>query len=143
MAEKNPLGLHTPDEVAKVWGTALVQLVNLWRTAATAGMALGSGEQPVVQSNQSGVPSADGRMPHLRVRNLVGETFHKQLDPQAVVFKQIGSGPGSVTVESSIDPTFQPVKDGNFQPITGDTYTGEVVDENGRVVGTVRLEAGG
>jgi hypothetical protein len=134
MAENNPLCLHTPDEVAKVGGTALVQLVNLWRTAMTAGMALGSGEQPIVQSNQFDVPSADGRMPHLRVRNLVGETFHEPLDPQAVVFTPTGSGPGSVTVKSSIDP--------KFQPVTGDIYTGQVVNENGTVVATVRLDAG-
>jgi hypothetical protein len=133
MAE-NPLGLHRPRDVAKVWGTALGQLVDLWRTALTAVMALGSGEQPIVQSNQFSVPSADGRMPHLTVRNLVGETFHQPLDPRAVVFTQTGSGPGSVTVESSIDPT--------FQPIQGDTYTGQVVDENGTVVSTVRLDAG-
>ena len=142
MAENDPLGLHRPRDMAKVWGTAFGQLVDLWRTVVTAGMALGGGEQPIVQSNQFSVPSADGRVPHLRVRNLVGETFHEPLDPQAVVFTQTGSSPGSVTVTSSINPKFQPIKGGKVQPIKGDTYAGQVVNENGTVVGTVRLDAG-
>jgi hypothetical protein len=135
MAE-NDLGLHRPRDVAKVWGTALGQLVDLWRTALTAVIALGSGEQPIprVQSNLFSVSSADGRMPRLTARNLVGETFHQPLDSRAVVFTQKGSGPGSVTVECSIDP--------KFQPIQGDTYIGQVVNENGTVVATVRLDAG-
>jgi len=144
MAENDPLGLHRPSDLAKVWGTALGQFVDLWRTALTGVLALDSGEQPIVQTNQFDVPSADGGVPHLRVRNLVGETFHEPLDPRAVVFKQTNSRPGSVTVKSSIDTKFQPErgKSGRFQPITGDTYTGQVVDENGKVVGTVRLDAG-
>ena len=135
MAENDLVRLR-PIDVAKVWGTALGQLIDLWRTALTAVIELGSGEQPIPsgQSNQFSVPSADGRMPRLTARNLVGETFHQRLDGQAVVFTQKGGGPGSVTVECSIDE--------KFQPIQGDTYTGQVVNADGAVVATVRLDAG-
>jgi hypothetical protein len=135
MAENDLVRLR-PIDVAKVWGTALGQIVDLWRTALTAVIELGSGEQPLPsgQSNQFSVPSADGRMPRLTARNLVGETFHQRLDGQAVVFTQKGSGPGSVTVECSIDE--------KFQPIQGDIYTGQVVNAGGAVVATVRLDAG-
>jgi hypothetical protein len=135
MAENDLVRLR-PIDVAKVWGTALGQIVDLWRTALTAVIELGSGEQPIPsgQSNQFSVPSADGRMPRLTARNLVGETFHQRLDGQAVVFTQKGGGPGSVTVECSIDE--------KFQPIQGDIYTGQVVNAGGVVVATVRLDAG-
>jgi hypothetical protein len=135
MAENDLVRLR-PRDVAKVWGTALGQLIDLWLAAMAALMELGSGEQPIPsgQSNQFSVPSADGRMPRLTARNLVGETFHQPLDNRAVVFTPKGSGPGSVTVECSIDP--------KFQSIQGDTYTGQVVNENGTVVATVRLDAG-
>ena len=135
MAENDLVRLR-PSDVAKVWGTALGQLVDLWRTALTAVIELGGGEQPIAsdQSNRFSVPSADGRMPRLTARTLVGETFHQRLDGAAVDFRQIGSGPRSVTVECSI-------KD-NFQWIQGDTYRGQVVNKDGRVVATVRLDAG-
>jgi hypothetical protein len=135
MAENDLVRLR-PIDVAKVWGTALGQIVDLWRTALTAVIELGSGEQPIPsgQSNQFSVPSADGRMPRLTARNLVGETFHQRLDGQAVVFTQKGGGPRSVTVECSIDE--------KFQPIQGDIYTGQVVNADGAVVATVRLDAG-
>ena len=66
MAENDLVRLR-PIDVAKVWGTALGQLIDLWRTALTAVMELGSGEQPIPadQSNRFSVPSADGRMPRL------------------------------------------------------------------------------
>jgi hypothetical protein len=135
MAENDLVRLR-PIDVAKVWGTALGQIVDLWRTALTAVIELGSGEQPIPsgQSNQFSVPSADGRMPRLTARNLVGETFHQRLDGQAVVFTQKSGGPVSVTVECSIDE--------KFQPIQGDIYTGQVVNAGGAVVATVRLDAG-
>ena len=135
MAENDLVRLR-PIDVAKVWGTALGQIVDLWRTALTAVIELGSGEQPIPsgQSNRFSVPSADGRMPRLTARNLVGETFHQRLGGQAVVFTHKGGGPGSVMVECSIDE--------KFQPIQGDIYTGQVVNAGGAVVATVRLDAG-
>jgi hypothetical protein len=141
MAENDLVRLR-PIDVAKVWGTALGQLIDLWRTALTAVIELGSGEQPIPtdQSNRFSVPSADGRMPRLTARNLVGETFHQQLDGGAVVFTQKGGAPGSVTVECSINEAFRPSQGDPY--IQGDTYTGQVVIEGGTVVATVRLDAG-
>lgn len=135
MAENDLVRLRPPD-VATVWGTAFGQIIDLWRTALTALMEFGSGEQPIAsdQSNQFSVPSADGQMPHLTVRTLVGETFHERLPGRAVVFKPNGTSPGSVTVECFIGQAFQRIK--------GDTYTGQVVNERGAVVATVRLDAG-
>ena len=142
MAENDLVRLR-PVDVAKVWGTALGQFVDLWRTALTAVIELGSGEQPIPsgQSNQFSVPSAVGRMPRLTARNLVGETFRQRLDGAAVVFAQKGSAPGSVTVECSIDEAFQPSQGGGTY-IQGDTYRGQIVNEDGKVVATVRLDAG-
>ena len=135
MAE-NDLVLLRPRHVAKVWGTALGQVIDLWRAAMAALMELGSGEQslPSGQFNRFSVSSADGRMPLLTARNLVGEAFGQRLDGRVVVFTARGSSPGSVTVECSIDES--------FQPIQGDIYTGQVVNEDGTVVATVRLDAG-
>jgi len=80
-------------------------------------------------------------MPRLTARNLVGETFHQRLDGRAVVFTRKGGGLRSVTVECSIDEAFQPSQGGGTY-LQGDTYTGQVVDERGTVVATVRLDAG-
>jgi hypothetical protein len=135
MAENDLVRLR-PRDVATVWGMAFGQIIDLWRTALTALIELGSGEQPIAsgQSNQFSVPSADGQMPRLTARTLVGETFHQRLPGRAVVFTPNGAGPGSVTVECSIDQAFQRIK--------GDTYTGQVVNERRAVVATVRLDAG-
>jgi hypothetical protein len=142
MAENDLVQLR-PIHVAKVWGTALGQYIDLWRTALTALIELGSGEQPIPsgQFNRFTVPSADGRMPRLRARNLVGETFQQRLDGRAVVFTQKGGGLRSVTVECSIDEAFQPSQGGGTY-LQGDTYTGQVVNERGTVVATLRLDAG-
>jgi hypothetical protein len=141
MAENDLVRLR-PSDLAKVWGTAFGQLIDLWRTALTAVAELGSGEQPIpgVQSDQFSVPSADGRMPRLTVRNLVGETFRRPLDGQAVKFTQKSSGPGPVTVECSINEEFRPSQGAAY--IQGDTYTGQIVNERGAVVATFRLDAG-
>jgi hypothetical protein len=133
---KNDLVRLRPRDVAKVWGTAFGQLIDLWIAAQTALMELGSGEQDI-QADPSGrfrVPSADGRMPRLIARDLVGETFHEPLDGRAVIFTQTGTVPGFVMVECSVDETFQPIK--------GDFYTGQVVSEDGKVVAMIRLDAG-
>ena len=141
MAENDLVRLR-PRDVAKVWGTAFGQLIDLWRTALMAVAELGSGEQPIpgVQSGQFSVQSADGRMPRLTVRNLVGETFRRPLDGQAVKFTQKSSGPGPITVEYSFDEEFQPSRGDTY--IEGDIYTGQVVDEGGKLVATIRLDAG-
>jgi hypothetical protein len=141
MAENDLVRLR-PSDLAKVWGTAFGQLIDLWRTTLTAVAELGSGEQPIagIQSDQFSVPSTDGRMPRLTVRNLVGETFRRPLDGQAVKFTQKSSGPGPITVEYSINEEFRPSLGATY--IEGDIYTGQVVDEGGKVVTTIRLDAG-
>jgi hypothetical protein len=135
MADQD-LTRHRPIDLAKVWGTAVGQFVDLWRTTLVALIGLGSNEQALSagQSDRFNAPSADGRMPRLSARDLVGEDFHQRLDGSVVVFTEVGSGPGFVTVECSIDET--------RQRITGDTYTGQVVDANGTVVATISLDAG-
>jgi hypothetical protein len=135
MADKDLTG-HRPIDLAKVWGTAVGQFIDLWRTSLMALMELGSGEQAISagQSARFRVPSADGHMPRLTARNMVGETYHKPLDGALVIFTEISSEPGYVTVECSVDET--------RQRITGDTYVGQIVDANGTVVATVSLDAG-
>jgi hypothetical protein len=135
MAENDLVRLK-PIDVAKVWGTALGQLIDFWRTALTAVAELGSGEQPIPsdQSCQFIVRSADGQMPRLTARDVVGETFHQRLGSRVVIFTEKDRGPGSVTVECSIDES--------LQPIQGDTYRGKVVNEDRAVVATFRLDAG-
>jgi len=135
MAENDLVRLR-PRDLAKVWGTAFGQIVDLWRTSLMALMELGSGEQAISagQSARFKVPSANGQMPRLTARNMVGETYRKPLDGRLVVFTEISSEPGYVTVECSVDQT--------RQPITGDTYVGQVVNEAGRVVATISLDAG-
>jgi hypothetical protein len=135
MADKDLTG-HRPIDLAKVWGTAVGQFTDLWRTSLMALMEVGSGEQAISagQSARFRVPSANGHMPRLTARNMVGETYHKPLDGGLVIFTEISSDPGYVTVECSVDET--------RQRITGDTYVGQVVDANGTVVATVSLDAG-
>ena len=135
MADKDLVRLR-PTDVARVWGTAFGQIVDLWRTSLMALMELGSGEQAISagQSARFSVPSADGQMPRLTARNMVGETYHQRLDDERVDFTEISSEPGYVTVECSVNET--------GTPILGDIYVGQVVDENRRVVATIRLDAG-
>jgi hypothetical protein len=135
MADRDLTG-HRPIDLAKVWGTAVGQFIDLSRTSLMALMGLGSGEQAISagQSARFRVPSADGHMPRLTARNMVGETYHKPLDGGLVIFTEISSDPGYVTVECSVDET--------RQRITGDTYVGQVVDANSTVVATISLDAG-
>ena len=106
MAEKDLVRLR-PVDVARVWGTAFGQIVDLWRTSLMAVMELGSGEQAISggQSAQFRVPSANGQMPRLTARNMVGETYHQRLDGGLVIFTEVSSDPGYVTVECSVDET--------------------------------------
>ena len=135
MADKDLTG-HRPIDLAKVWGTAFGQIADLWQTSLLALMRLGRGEQdiPSGRSDRFTVASADGRMPRLTARNMVGEDYHEQLDGGLVMFTEIGSEPGIVTVECSVNET--------LRPITNDTYVGEVVDETGNLVARISLDAG-
>ena len=92
MAENDLVRLR-PRDVAKVWGTALGQLVDLWQATMMALMELGSGEQPIPgseqpipsgQSNQISVPSADGQMPHLTAQNLVDAWAYAKEHPEEI-----------------------------------------------------------
>ncbi|HET9079571.1 MAG TPA: hypothetical protein VFO01_03520 [Trebonia sp.] len=134
---ENNLGGHRPADLAKVWGMAIGQFAALWRTTVAALMELSSPEQQVMpggQANRFSVPLVGGEMPQLAARDLVGEAFHRPLAGQAVVFRSVGGGPGSVTVECSVNEA--------HHAIEGDTYHGQVVDENGRVIATISLDAG-
>jgi hypothetical protein len=136
MMAENDLVRLRPRDLAKVWGTAFGQIVDLWRTSMMALMELGSGEQAISagQSAQFRMRSAGGQLPRLTARNMVGQTYHKPLDGGLVIFTETISDPGWVTVECSVDET--------RQPITGDTYVGQVVDEAGTFVSTISLDAG-
>jgi hypothetical protein len=135
MAEKDLVRLR-PIDLARVWGTAFGQVVDLWRTSLMALMELGSGEQAISggQSAQFRVQSANGQMPRLAARNMAGETYHRRLGGGVVIFTQVSSDPGWVTVECSVDET--------LEQIHGDIYVGQVVDGAGRVVATISLDAG-
>jgi hypothetical protein len=136
MTEKELVRLR-PVDVAKVWGKAFGQIVDLWQTSLMALMELSSGEQAISagQSARFRVPSANGQMPRLTARNMVGETYHQTLDGGLVIFTQISSDPGGyVTVECSVNET--------LKPILSDTYVGQVVNDARRVVATISLDAG-
>jgi hypothetical protein len=135
MAEKDLVRLR-PIDLARVWGTAFGQVVDLWRTSLMAVMELGSGEQAISadQSARFRVQSASGHMPRLTARNMVGETYHKRLNGSLVNFTEISSDRDGVTVQCSVDETLEKIR--------GDTYVGQVVDGAGRVVATISLDAG-
>jgi hypothetical protein len=135
MAENDLVRLR-PRDLAKVWGTAFGQIVDLWRTSLTALIELGSGEQDISagQSAQFTMQLAGGRLPRLTARNMVGITYGDRLDSRLVIFTETISGPGSVTVECSVDELQQQIK--------GDIYVGQVVDEAGNLVATISLDAG-
>ena len=137
MMAENDLVRLRPRDLAKVWGTAFGQIVDLWRTSLMAMMELGSGEQAISagQTARFTVPSANGQMPSLTARNMVGETYRKPLDGDLVIFTEISRDHNSVTVECSVDET--------QQQIEGDVYVGQVVDGNGTVVAArISLDAG-
>jgi hypothetical protein len=133
---ENDLVRLRPRDLAKVWGTAFGQIVDLWRTSLTALIELGSGEQDISagQSAQFTMQLAGGRLPRLTARNMVGITYGDRLDSRLVIFTETISGPGSVTVECSVDEMQQQIK--------GDIYVGQVVDEAGNLVATISLDAG-
>jgi hypothetical protein len=133
---ENDLVRLRPRDLAKVWGTAFGQIVDLWRTSLTALIELGSGEQDISagQSAQFTIQLAGGRLPRLTARNMVGITYGDRLDSRLVIFTETISGPGSVTVECSVDEMQQQIK--------GDIYVGQVVDEAGNLVATISLDAG-
>jgi hypothetical protein len=135
MAENDLVRLR-PRDLAKVWGTAFGQIVDLWRTSLMALIELGSGEQDISagQSAQFTMQLAGGRLPRLTARNMVGITYGDRLDSRLVIFTETISGPGSVTVECSVDEMQQQIK--------SDIYVGEVVDEAGNLVATISLDAG-
>jgi hypothetical protein len=135
MAENDLVRLR-PRDLAKVWGMAFGQIVDLWRTSLMALIELGSGEQDISagQSAQFTIQLAGGRLPRLTARNMVGITYGDRLDSRLVIFTETISGPGSVTVECSVDEMQQQIK--------SDIYVGEVVDEAGSLVATISLDAG-
>jgi hypothetical protein len=135
MADHDLTG-HRPSDLAKVWGTAFGQFVDLWRTSLMALMELGSGEQAISASRSARfrMRSTGAQLPRLTARNMVGETYHESLDGGLVSFTETFSEPGWVTVDCSVDETRQPIR--------GDIYVGQVVDEDGTFVATISLDAG-
>lgn len=137
MTEKEELVQLRPADLARVWGRAFGQVVDLWRTSVMSLMELGSSEQAISagQSARFRVRSANGHVPRLTARHMVGETYGEELDDGLVMFTGASSDPGGyVTVECSVNQT--------LVPILGDTYVGQVVNENGRVVARISLDAG-
>ena len=127
-----------PRDLAAVWGTAFGQVIDLWRAAWTALLEAGSGEAHILgdQCNQIAVPAVGGRAPRLIARNLVGESFGRSLGGHCVRFTEKGpGGPGVVLVDCCVDES-------RDQPIQGDIYRGEVVDERGVLIAQVALDAG-
>jgi len=127
-----------PRDLAMVWGTAFGQLVDLWRAGWTALLEASSGEGYFLgdQCNTIAVRAVGGRAPRLVARNLIGESFGKSLDAQCVTFTEKGSGgPGLVLVDCCVDESVG-------QPIQGDIYRGEVVDEQDAPIARIALDAG-
>jgi len=127
-----------PSDLATVWGTAFVQMFDIWRAALIALLEGGSAERPGLgdHTNQLSVPAVGGRAPRLLARTLVGESFGRLLDGSAVTFTERGpGGPGLVLVDCSVDES-------RAHPCMGDIYRGEVVDERGAPIATIGLDAG-
>jgi hypothetical protein len=128
-----------PRDLAAVWGTAFGQVVDLWRAWLTAMMEAGSAEDPALVGDhrvELQVPAPGGRRPDLSARNLVGETFGQPLDGSLVTFDDKGlAGPDVVRVVCAVD-------EAGGRSIKGDRYHGEVVDEQGAVIGRIVLDAG-
>jgi hypothetical protein len=128
-----------PRDLAAVWGTAFGQMVDLWRAWLTAMMEAGSAEDPALVGEHRVellVPAPGGRLPDLRARNLIGETFGQRLDGSLVTFpSRRPAGPDLVRVVCGVD-------EARGRSIKGDRYHGEVVDERGAVVGRIALDAG-
>jgi hypothetical protein len=127
-----------PSDLATVWGTAFGQMIDLWRAALVALLEGGSAETPGLgdHTTQLSVPAVSGRAPRLLARTLVGESFGRLLDGSAVTFTERGPGdPGLVLVDCSVDESLA-------QPILGDIYRGEVVDERGAPIARIGLDAG-
>ena len=134
---EEPAGLR-PHDLASVWGTALGQVVDLWRTGSLALLKLGSIERsiPSGHCNEIRVRRVDGRMPRLLVRDLVGESFGRRLDGEAVTFTEKDSGDPEVAL------IYCCIDESRGQPIQGDIYRGEVVDEHGSIIARLVLDAG-
>src|SRR6266540_1881329 len=114
-----------PRDLAKVWGTAFGQLVDLWRAGLISLLEAGSGEReiPGGHCNEIAVRQVGGRTPRLIARNLIGESFGRPLDGRAVTFTEKGpGGSGLVLVDCCID-------EARCRHAQGDLYRGEVVDE--------------
>jgi hypothetical protein len=128
-----------PRDLAVVWGTAFGQLIDLWRSGLMALLELGSAEDATVlgdECNRISVQLVGGGVPRLTARNLVGQSFGKPLDGAAVTFNVVGpDGPGLVLVDCCVDESYG-------GPIQGDIYRGEVVDEQGRHIAWIALDAG-
>jgi len=138
MSNRELVGLR-PYDLAGVWGKAFGQVIDLWRDLLLSVAELGAAEDPTLTGDHVArfeVPTAGGRPPRLSVRELVGETFGEVLDGRLVRFQLAGTGgPGVVLVECRAE---QPTG----QAITGDRYLGDVVDERGRLVQRIALDAG-
>ena len=136
-ARRRPAGLQ-PHNLAAVWGTALGQVVDIWRAGSLVLLKLGSAGPDVTSNhcNEIRVRRVGGRVPRLAARNLVGESFGRRLDGQVVRFTEKDSGdPAVALIDCCIDES-------RGQPIQGDIYRGEVVDEHGMVVAALVLDAG-
>lgn len=138
MADEEYVRLR-PRDLATVWGTAFGQLIDLARTTWVAILEAGAGEENIQggHCNPIIVPLSVGRPPRLAAPNLVGESFGKSLPSQSVKFTDGGSAadPGRIMVNCCVDES-------QGQPIQGDIYRGDVVDDGGNWVATIALDAG-
>lgn len=127
-----------PIDLAIVWGKAFGQLVDLWKSWASAMMEAGNAESDVTSSPVATVTVAmdKGEMPVLKVRNMKGESFGASLSSDAVKFTPRKPAGDRVTFDFTVDEEKVPAGQ------TGDIYRGEVVDARARVVGRIALDAG-
>jgi hypothetical protein len=127
-----------PIDLAKVWGKALGQLADLWKSGVSAMMEAGSAEGDVTGGQVTTVTVAVAKgetPPTLVVRNMKGESFGASLPARAVTLTPRAPDHGMVVFDCTVDEALA-------ARVPGDIYRGQVVDARGRVVGRIALDAG-
>lgn len=128
-----------PRDLATVWGTALGQIADLWRSAYSTFLEFGSAERPISGGESAEVilaPRGSGRPPQLAVRQMVGESWGDVLPGSRVLIQPKAPLPdGRLVFECTVQEDLG-------APTRGDIYRGDVVDEGGLVVARIALDAG-
>jgi hypothetical protein len=129
-------GVPRPRDLAIVWGTAFVQLTQLWQAGIKAFSEAGWAEAPIEGNQRDRFAVREGAATGLRASAMTGESFGQRLPGDAVRITPDGP-PQAGWVLMSCD-----VDEARVAAVPGDIYRGTVVDERGTVVGQIALDAG-